>query len=169
MTPITELPRNFCAGIGPLQLGVVLVLFLFYFFCCVCNDAFVETLEHRYSILNNIERHGIGSDGDVVFEMRDGTKQRLYTCPARSNRQDEWWRVKLYLIELSLSLGAWPGHQLVPCNVMTTSAIRNAHRTWRGKQRQTVREGPAMAETLLKVSLRLRTLILSNMKYSSDL
>ena len=27
-TPSTELPRDFCAGIGPLQLGVVLVLFL---------------------------------------------------------------------------------------------------------------------------------------------
>ena len=26
-TPSTELPRDFCAGIGPLQLGVVLVLF----------------------------------------------------------------------------------------------------------------------------------------------
>ena len=25
-TPITELPRDLCAGIGPLQLGVVLVL-----------------------------------------------------------------------------------------------------------------------------------------------
>ena len=24
-TPSTELPRDFCAGIGPLQLGVVLV------------------------------------------------------------------------------------------------------------------------------------------------
>ena len=29
MTPSTELPRDFCAGIGPLQLGVVLVVFLF--------------------------------------------------------------------------------------------------------------------------------------------
>ena len=28
-TPCTELPKDFCAGIGPLQLGVVLVLFLF--------------------------------------------------------------------------------------------------------------------------------------------
>ena len=27
-TPSTELPRDFCAGIGPLQLGVVLVCFL---------------------------------------------------------------------------------------------------------------------------------------------
>ena len=27
-TPSTELPRDFCAGIGPLQLGVVLVFFL---------------------------------------------------------------------------------------------------------------------------------------------
>ena len=26
-TPCTELPRDFCAGIGPLQLGVVLVFF----------------------------------------------------------------------------------------------------------------------------------------------
>ena len=25
-TPSTELPRDFCAGMGPLQLGVVLVL-----------------------------------------------------------------------------------------------------------------------------------------------
>ena len=28
MTPSTELPRDFCAGIGPLQLGVVLVYLL---------------------------------------------------------------------------------------------------------------------------------------------
>ena len=27
--PSTELPRDFCAGIGPLQLGVVLVFFFF--------------------------------------------------------------------------------------------------------------------------------------------
>ena len=27
--PSTELPRDFCAGIGPLQLGVVLVLTIF--------------------------------------------------------------------------------------------------------------------------------------------
>ena len=27
-TPSTELPRDFCAGIGPLQLSVVLVVFL---------------------------------------------------------------------------------------------------------------------------------------------
>ena len=26
--PGTELPRDFCAGIGPLQLGVVLVIFI---------------------------------------------------------------------------------------------------------------------------------------------
>ena len=30
MTPSTELPRDFCAGIGPPQLGVVLVFVLFY-------------------------------------------------------------------------------------------------------------------------------------------
>ena len=29
-TPSTELPRDFCAGIGPLQLGVVLVFTFFY-------------------------------------------------------------------------------------------------------------------------------------------
>ena len=28
-TPSTELPRDFCAGIGPLQLGVVLVYLFF--------------------------------------------------------------------------------------------------------------------------------------------
>ena len=28
-TPSTELPRDFCAGIGPLQLGVVLVHYFF--------------------------------------------------------------------------------------------------------------------------------------------
>ena len=31
-TPSTELPRDLCAGIGPLQLGVVLVSSSFYFF-----------------------------------------------------------------------------------------------------------------------------------------
>ena len=31
-TPDTELPRVFCAGIGPLQLGVVLVLFICYLY-----------------------------------------------------------------------------------------------------------------------------------------
>ena len=30
-SPSTELPRDFCAGSGPLQLGVVLVLLLFIF------------------------------------------------------------------------------------------------------------------------------------------
>ena len=29
MTPSNELPRDFCAGIGPLQLGVVLVYAIF--------------------------------------------------------------------------------------------------------------------------------------------
>ena len=29
-TPSTELPRDFCAGIGPLQLGVVLVFLIFH-------------------------------------------------------------------------------------------------------------------------------------------
>ena len=31
-TPSTELPRDFCAGIGPLQLGVVLVKTFFYMY-----------------------------------------------------------------------------------------------------------------------------------------
>ena len=31
MAPGTEFARDFCTGIGPLQLGVVLVSFLFYF------------------------------------------------------------------------------------------------------------------------------------------
>ena len=30
MTPSTELPRDFCAGIGPLQLGVLLVFYIIY-------------------------------------------------------------------------------------------------------------------------------------------
>ena len=30
--PSTELPRDFCAGIDPLQLGVVLVLCIVFFF-----------------------------------------------------------------------------------------------------------------------------------------
>ena len=30
MSPGTEFARDFCAGIGPLQLGVVLVFFFFY-------------------------------------------------------------------------------------------------------------------------------------------
>ena len=32
MAPGTEFARDFCGGIGPLQLGVVLVFFLFLFF-----------------------------------------------------------------------------------------------------------------------------------------
>ena len=35
-TPSTELPRDFCAGIGPLQCGVLLV-FISNFSCYVCN------------------------------------------------------------------------------------------------------------------------------------
>ena len=31
MAPGTEFARDFCAGIGPLQLGVVLVFFIFFF------------------------------------------------------------------------------------------------------------------------------------------
>ena len=31
--PITELPRDFCAEIGPLQLGVVLVFYFFIYNC----------------------------------------------------------------------------------------------------------------------------------------
>ena len=34
-TPSTELPRAFCAGIGPLQLGVVLVFYFFNYFNCI--------------------------------------------------------------------------------------------------------------------------------------
>ena len=37
-TPSTELPRDFCAGIGPLQLGVVLVTIIF-----TCGNTFVLT------------------------------------------------------------------------------------------------------------------------------
>ena len=38
-TPSTELPRDFCAGIGPLQLGVVLVSLLInqLMFTCTYN------------------------------------------------------------------------------------------------------------------------------------
>ena len=32
VTPSTELPRDFCAGIGPLPLGVVLVFVIFIIF-----------------------------------------------------------------------------------------------------------------------------------------
>ena len=34
-TPSTELPRDFCAGIGPLQLGVVLVHIQMHMLCSV--------------------------------------------------------------------------------------------------------------------------------------
>ena len=33
MVPGTEFARDFCAAIGPLQLGVVLVIFVFETFC----------------------------------------------------------------------------------------------------------------------------------------
>ena len=41
----TELARIFCAGIGPLQLGVVLVLFSF-FFCFVLRRIYLKS-SHR--------------------------------------------------------------------------------------------------------------------------
>ena len=40
MTPSTELPRDFCAGIGPLQLGVVLVCLLFIYTFLACAVAY---------------------------------------------------------------------------------------------------------------------------------
>ena len=49
-TPSTELPRDFCAGIGPPQLGVVLVFFYFTFVCmcvCVCAHSREQNFRHR--------------------------------------------------------------------------------------------------------------------------
>ena len=43
MTPGTELPHDFCAWIGPLQLGVVLVFLFFYFYIQVLQT-FTDTL-----------------------------------------------------------------------------------------------------------------------------
>ena len=72
MTPSTELPRDFCAGIGPLQLGVVLVLLLLYqtaliavlyierdcvideskkAFCYYFNDLDIKRIEADHSLL----------------------------------------------------------------------------------------------------------------------
>ena len=42
--PCTELPRDFCAGIGPLQLGVVLVLVVV---ACLLTEPHI--LRHRLS------------------------------------------------------------------------------------------------------------------------
>ena len=46
MTPSTELPRDFCAGIGPLQLGVVLVQSLF---SVIIKD--IEVYHHMFPML----------------------------------------------------------------------------------------------------------------------
>ena len=43
----TELPRDFCAGIGPLQLGVVLVFFVIM----ACDQFFSEVREYYSKIL----------------------------------------------------------------------------------------------------------------------
>ena len=45
-TPSTELPRVFCAGIGPLQLGVVLVI-------SIINFINIWLLENRYTATYN--------------------------------------------------------------------------------------------------------------------
>ena len=48
MSPGTEFARDFCAGIGPLQLGVVLVYYIFlesifqYNFVCKISDHLVS-------------------------------------------------------------------------------------------------------------------------------
>ena len=47
-TPETELPRRFCAGIGPLELGVVLVTFLVCLGVVVFYISFIPTISQIY-------------------------------------------------------------------------------------------------------------------------
>ena len=59
MTPSTELPRDFCAGIGPLQLGVVLVSFISFqlhsipctFFCLNQYKIMLFIINTYYTLL----------------------------------------------------------------------------------------------------------------------
>ena len=58
-TPSTELPLDFCAGIGPLQLGVVLVLKSFNTCTCIHVDIFFDGWHYqfqknRWSLLHTI-------------------------------------------------------------------------------------------------------------------
>ena len=50
MAPGTEFARDFCAGIGPLQLGVVLVFNIFQqkiVYCCLLSYKFDNLTRHR--------------------------------------------------------------------------------------------------------------------------
>ena len=52
MSPGTEFARDFCAGISPLHLGVVLVKLLYYVVSVViCDVAILEINSHCLSIL----------------------------------------------------------------------------------------------------------------------
>ena len=46
MAPGTEFARDFCAGIGPLQIGAVLVFFLFDIIYVVSLSFVNDTLKH---------------------------------------------------------------------------------------------------------------------------
>ena len=48
----TEFARDFCAGIGPLQLGVVLVLFTNQ--CVICHFPIVHHIKSVFVLLNSV-------------------------------------------------------------------------------------------------------------------
>ena len=73
-TPSTELPRDFCAGIGPLQLGVVLVTLLFVVVFCRAQTIF--------SIFNQVS-------SSVCKEQSPGAYDSVY--------QKRTWRIRFNL------------------------------------------------------------------------
>ena len=52
MTPGTELPRDFCAGIGPLQLGVVLVCLCFT--CALSIHDIVSVVKPEQNVISRL-------------------------------------------------------------------------------------------------------------------
>ena len=60
MTPSTELPRDFCAGIGPLWLGIVLVSFNFKFLQILLGKVFDFHVMPHKRLANNVKISGEG-------------------------------------------------------------------------------------------------------------
>ena len=75
-TPSTELPRDFCAGIGPLQLGVVLVL-----------NSFIVVVIYPASL--NAEKKGRALNASLSNPMIGVIIQVLsMTCPDMSRSHE---------------------------------------------------------------------------------
>ena len=87
--PSTELPRDLCAGIGPLQLGVVLVLFFVVLFFSLIETLHDHILAKLITLLdqkNLLSPHGSPDFGSrkiitiliFLYPLQDQTVTRDY-------------------------------------------------------------------------------------------